>query len=169
MLPDPLCLAIEETKVVVHNHAKCIDHTLQKAEQLCNYHGTRLTPIRRKVLELICKEPRPVKAYDLLNQVKPNSEAKPTTVYRALDFLLEQGLIHKVESLNAYVSCNVPEQQHHEPLFLICEYCGEIEERPAQKLMESIAWQKNTVGFQTRKQIFELHGVCARCTSNATI
>ena len=87
-----------------HNHSECVSEALGTAEQLCIERGVQLTPIRNKVLELIWESHKAVKAYELLDRIKPLKEAaKPATIYRALDFLIEQGLIHRVESLNAFV------------------------------------------------------------------
>lgn len=86
--------------------------------------GLRLTPLRKEVLELVAAAGKPVKAYDLLDQLRErHGNAAPPTVYRALDFLLEQGFIHKLESINAFVSCHHPAEAHQVP-FLICDVCS---------------------------------------------
>ncbi|MBM4202103.1 MAG: hypothetical protein FJ189_12570, partial [Gammaproteobacteria bacterium] len=96
-----------------HDHDDCIHRALASAERLCAERGVRFTPVRRRVLELIWRSHEAVKAYDLLEQLKTfDPAAKPTTVYRALDFLREQGLIHRVESLNAFIGCSDVGHQH---------------------------------------------------------
>jgi len=111
-----------------HDHQNCIDRALKSADRLCGERGVRFTPLRRRVLELIWGSHEAVKAYDLLERLKASDPAaKPSTVYRALDFLLEQGLIHRVESLNAFIGCSHAERSH-ELLLLICEGCHAVEE-----------------------------------------
>src|SRR5574341_1912488 len=114
-------------KHAAHDHEVCQNSAIRKAEQLCMERGVQLTPIRHKVLELIWESHQAAKAYDLLERIKPLPfSAKPATVYRALDFLIEQGLIHRVESLNAFIGCVCSERQH-DLLLLICKQCGQIE------------------------------------------
>lgn len=133
------------------------------AEQLCISRGVQLTPIRHKVLELIWKSHQAIKAYDLLDQIRPtNDAAKPSTVYRALDFLLEQGLIHRVESLNAFVGCHNSGAQHDQ-LLLICTACHNVEERHASKVFTSLANEMQDAGFKPQRKTIEIHGLCKRC------
>ncbi len=91
------------------SHLDCaptdVDEALNEAEAVCEARGARLTKIRRKVLSLMLEHREPAKAYDLLQRLDGEGAAKPPTVYRALEFLLEMGLAHKIESLNAYVAC----------------------------------------------------------------
>ncbi len=147
----------------VHDHQCCIAKALAAAERLCEARGVRFTPLRRRVLELVWTSHESAKAYDLLDALKTyDPAAKPATIYRALDFLLEQGLIHRVESLNAFVGCNEPERRH-ELLLLICERCHRVEERPASGLMEAAAQEIASAGFVPSRKAFEVHGVCADC------
>jgi Fur family zinc uptake transcriptional regulator len=133
------------------------------AERLCAQREVRLTPIRRKVLELIWESHRAVKAYDLLDRIKPFEQAaKPATVYRALEFLMEQSLIHRVESLNAFIGCNCSEQRH-EQLLLICERCGNVEERMGVDVMAAVAKEMEQAGFTLHRKAIEIHGLCAHC------
>src|SRR5918999_799750 len=110
----------EENPFHPHDHLSCIGDALDRAAVLCDQRGARLTPLRRRVLELVWRGHEPVGAYDLLAQM---GRAAPPTVYRALDFLIEQGLVHRIESLNAYVGCDRPEAAHASQ-FLICTDCG---------------------------------------------
>jgi Fur family zinc uptake transcriptional regulator len=149
-----------------HDHQRCIDEALALAERLCEERGARFTPQRRRVLELIWSNHESVKAYDLLEALKASDpSAKPVTIYRALDFLLEQGFIHRVESLNAYVGCPEPGNRH-ERLLLICERCHTVEERPAPAVMEIVAGEIEAAGFTPRRQSFEVHGLCAECAKD---
>ncbi|MDD5035983.1 MAG: transcriptional repressor [Methylococcaceae bacterium] len=136
---------------------------MRTAEQLCVLRGVRLTPIRRKVLQLIWESHRAVKAYDLLDRIRPQEEAaKPATVYRALDFLIEQGLVHRVESLNAFIGCNASGRQH-ELLLLICIECNEVDERHAVGVMDAVEEELTQANFSARQKTIEIHGVCAHC------
>ena len=146
-----------------HNHAQCVQSALAAAERLCMERGAQLTPIRQQVLALIWENHNAVKAYELLDKLKPlQNAAKPATVYRALDFLIEQGLIHRVESLNAFVGCNTPTYQH-EQLLLICKQCNEVEERPAQEVMHSLLTEINQAHFIPHSKAIEIQGICQKC------
>jgi Fur family zinc uptake transcriptional regulator len=152
-----------ETLSVKHDHEQCIRTAISAAEQLCKKRGAKFTPIRHKVLELILTSHKAVKAYDLLDQIRPlNDAAKPATVYRALDFLLEQGLIHRVESLNAFVGCHSSNIQH-EQLLLICSRCHNIEERSSPAVMQLLTAELSEVGFTAQKKTIEIFGYCKSC------
>lgn len=149
-----------------HDHKGCRENAIHTAEQLCRQRGVRFTPIRREVLELIWESHRAVKAYDLLDRIKPKSgTAKPATVYRALDFLLVQGLIHKVESLNAFIGCSFSDRRH-EQLLLTCVQCHEVEERPGERVMEDIAKELEQAAFTMQRKTIEIHGICGRCAAS---
>jgi Fur family zinc uptake transcriptional regulator len=149
-----------------HDHSGCRDKAIHTAEQLCDQRGVRFTPIRREVLELIWESHRAVKAYDLLDRIKPKAgTAKPATVYRALEFLLEQGLIHRVESLNAFIGCSFSDRQH-EQLLLTCIRCNEVEERPAELVMAAIATELEQAAFSIQRKAIEIHGICGRCAAS---
>jgi len=146
-----------------HNHNECISEALGTAEHLCVERGVQLTPIRHKVLALIWESHKAVKAYELLDRLKPLQQAaKPATIYRALDFLIEQGLIHRVESLNAFVGCRCSGHQH-EQLLLICKRCQEVEERSAKEVMLALSQEIKQAGFMVHSKAIEVHGVCAKC------
>jgi Fur family zinc uptake transcriptional regulator len=146
-----------------HNHNECISEALGMAEHVCVERGVQLTPIRHQVLELIWESHKAVKAYELLDRLKPLQQAaKPATVYRALDFLIEQGLIHRVESLNAFVGCRCSGHQH-EQLLLICKRCQEVEERSAKEVMLALSQEIKEAGFMVHSKAIEVHGICAKC------
>ena len=110
----------------IHDHANCIDGALSRADRQCREKGQRLTTIRRRVLSLILQNHEPVKAYDLLAQLREdNPRAAPPTVYRALDFLQEEGFVHRIATLNAFVACGEPGDVHGGQ-FLICSDCGAV-------------------------------------------
>jgi Fur family zinc uptake transcriptional regulator len=136
---------------------------LARAREICAERGVQLTPIRSQVLELIGASHKAVKAYDLLDDIKPlQPAAKPATIYRALDFLLEQGLIHRIESMNAFIGCG-NSGQNHDQLMLICEHCHEVEERSAASVMEALSAEISRAGFKVYSKTIEIHGVCAKC------
>ena len=155
------------TEHLHHDHNQCIHSALAAAEQLCKERGALLTPIRRKTLELIWNSHKAIKAYDLLDQLRPiNDAAKPSTVYRALDFLLEQGLIHRVESLNAFVGCHCSGIQHDQ-LLLICTVCHNIEEREASPVLVALATELQQAGFIAQRKTLEIHGLCQNCSDKS--
>ncbi len=146
-----------------HRHAKCVDDALRRAEVLCKQHHSRLTPIRKKVLELVWSNHKPVKAYDVLAQLGADGFVeKPPTVYRALDFLLENNLVHRIASLNAYVGCNV-DHQDYDSKFLICDQCNEVEELVEPKLNQALAEVSQKQKFLPFMVNVEIHGTCAQC------
>ena len=167
-MPDSTDQKLTASLVSSHDHKACIEKAIRKAEQLCVERGAQLTPIRHKILELIWESHQAVKAYDLLERIKPfNDSAKPATVYRALDFLIEQRLIHRVESMNAFIGCNHLESKH-DLLLLICELCQEIEERPATKVMKALSLELAEAGFNAQRKSIEIHGICSRCSQPET-
>ncbi|HMM76447.1 MAG TPA: Fur family transcriptional regulator [Gammaproteobacteria bacterium] len=136
---------------------------LRKADASCGASGRRLTPLRRRVLELVWGSHTPVKAYDLLAALgKERNQAAPPTVYRALDFLLEAGLVHRIASLNAFVGCGEP-GLGHSGQFLICTACGTAAELDEPALTRTIAASAERLGFEVRRETIEIAGLCADC------
>ena len=140
-----------------------LDAELTRAEQRCEAAEQRLTPPRRRVLELLLEAGQPVKAYDLIAAYGQSGvPAKPPTVYRALEFLSQQGFAHRIESLNASVACRRGEAGHA-AAFLICDCCGATREiasaaNPIQALGEA-------AGYALTGVTIEAHGLCADCRS----
>lgn len=136
---------------------------IQEVEQRCARDQLRLTPTRRRVLELVLEADGPVKAYDLLDLLKSEQpNAAPPTVYRALEFLLEHHFIHRLETLNAFVSCFHPKHQH-QGQFLICEGCGSVREVAENRLSDDLARLARDADFTPTRQVLEVYGTCARC------
>ena len=136
---------------------------VQAVEQACTSRGLRLTPLRAQVLGLVAAAGRPIKAYDLLDLMKSASgSTAPPTVYRALDFLLEQGFIHRLASVNAFVSCHHPQVRHSVP-FLICDGCHNAIELEDERISDLLERQALALGFTPRAQTLEVHGLCAAC------
>lgn len=140
-------------------------HVLERAEALCRERNVRLTDQRKGVLRLLCESDKPLSAYDLLEQMRGIvKNPAPPTVYRALDFLLEQGLVHKLESLHAYVGCTHPDHPHASQ-FLICDDCGEVAEVEDPSVTRSLKAAGKSVGFRTKRPVVELLGTCAQCAA----
>lgn len=142
--------------------------TLRVAERLCKGRGARLTSQRRQVLEILCANPRPLGAYDILELLKDGvPTAKPPTVYRALEFLLEQGLVHRIESLNAYVGCVHPDHPHASQ-FLICRDCGEVRELESRSVDRTLGSAIRECGFKADSRVIEVTGRCLRCSQRGS-
>lgn len=149
-----------------HSHSRCLDTALAKAENACRERGLRLTPLRRRVLELVWGSHEPVKAYDLLDCLRQGSRsaAAPPTVYRALEFLQQEGFVHRIESLNAYVGCGEPGHADAAQ-FLLCRGCGEVAELDDAEILGLIRERAGALGFVVDGQTIELRGCCSRCRS----
>lgn len=140
-----------------------VDQALETAAKLCAARGVRFTPQRRRVLELVCRARRPIGAYELLEQLRGEAPAAPPTVYRALDFLLEQGLVHKLETMHAFIGCTHPEHPHASQ-FLICTDCGQVDELESETLLGDLQSVARTSGFLPTRPVVEVMGTCADCT-----
>ncbi len=140
-------------------------HVLAQAEKLCAQRNVRLTPQRLEVLRLMTLQTGAISAYDLLDLLRVSEpQAKPPTVYRALDFLLEQGFVHRVESANSYVLCNLIDQPTHSSAMFICERCGLVKEEVAQGVEDIMHNLAAKMGFALRHNVIEAHGLCAACS-----
>ncbi|MGD8567604.1 MAG: Fur family transcriptional regulator [Gammaproteobacteria bacterium] len=147
-----------------HNHDSCKKAALAEAESACAAEGLKLTRIRRQVLELVWGSHAPIKAYEILEFLQQqNPKAVPPTVYRALEFLQQAGLVHRIESLNAYVGCGKPREPHIGQ-FLICQMCGAVAEIDEPKITELLTAQAAQLGFETTQQLVELKGLCPQCS-----
>jgi Fur family zinc uptake transcriptional regulator len=145
---------------MVLDKASAIEH----AAKLCAANGATLTELRRTVLELVLEAPGPLTAYQLLDRLKATRKsAAPPTIYRALDFLNQQGLIHKVERLNAFIPCIDHDHGHHDVQFLICGNCGTVAEIEDDAISKALAMAAAKQGFRPSRAVVELDGVCAAC------
>lgn len=146
-----------------HDHRKCVESALSAAERICEREGARLTEIRRRVLELIWMHGKPVGAYRLLEDLsRERGAVAPPTVYRAIEFLLEQGLIHRIESLNAFVGCSHPSDPHA-GYFLICRICGATAELEDARIDRALRAGARKIGFRVEGQTVEMRGLCPIC------
>jgi len=150
-----------------HDHTHCIENAIEIAESICTKNRLRFTKIRRRVLELVWNNHQAIKAYDILELLQQeDSSAKPPTAYRALDFLLEHGFIHRIESLNAYIGCPQPEHIHNFQL-LICNQCGLVKEMDKPELSSSLEQYAKESEFTLHSQVVEVHGLCKQCNDIA--
>jgi Fur family zinc uptake transcriptional regulator len=152
-----------------HDHGACVADALLRAQALCEGRGARLTELRRRVLELVWSSHEPVGAYRLLEQLDRDAggqarRAAPPTVYRALDFLIEQGLVHRIESLNAFVGCDQP-LARHAGQFLICARCGVAVELNDPGVAHALATCADRLGFQVERPTVEVKGICPNCVA----
>lgn len=153
-----------------HNHADCIDNALSTARRLCEERGIRLTPLREQVLQLVWQSHKPLGAYAILDLLAEQSSGgkrqAPPTVYRALEFLLEQGLVHRINSLNAFIGCSQPRAEHHSH-FLICQQCKSTVEIVDTALDETILALAQRSQFTPASTFVEITGHCSTCRRTA--
>ncbi len=146
-----------------HDHALCIRSALDRAERTCRRAGKTLTPVRRRVLELLWAGHAPVTAYDVLHALHAEGwGSSPPVAYRALAFLVELGLVHRVEHLNAYVGCALAEAAPEAQLF-VCSCCGDATEVANPVLHEGLHAAAESIGFTIAHPIIEVTGICRRC------
>lgn len=146
-----------------HDHEQCLDDALDKAERSCREKGLRLTRTRKQVLTLVWKSHKPQSAYDILEGLKAfGHKPAPPTAYRALEFLEQARLIHRIESLNAYIGCAVPETRHTGQFF-ICERCASVAEVQDTGITRKVARNADELGFTPRDHTIEILGLCREC------
>ena len=146
-----------------HDHGACVASGLAAAEAYCADAGLKLTPVRRKVLELLLQEHRALGAYALLDLLKgAGFGSQPPVAYRALDFLTEHGFAHKIERLNAFVACSHPGETHS-PAFMICRQCDAVAEALSAPAKGALGQAARTAGFRIEKTVLEAEGVCPDC------
>ena len=151
-----------------HDHGRCINAALNRARELCSAKKARLTPLRESVLQLLWQSHQPLGAYQLQAQLaKLSGKAiAPPTVYRAIEFLLELGLIHRLASLNAYIGCPFPGSDHSN-LFMICTHCGSAAEVAHNSLNDLLQRASDKANFTLQDQTLELFGLCPNCSPTA--
>lgn len=138
---------------------------VMRARSICEQNGARFTAIREKVFRLLADIHGGIGAYELLEQLKQTEPgAKPATIYRALEFLTEQGFIHKIESSNAFMLCH-HFGKHHPAQLLICDNCGSVTELHSKVLQQEFNSQAEAHGFVIQHQTIEAHGVCKSCAA----
>ena len=155
-------------KTSSHDHQLCIDEAIEVATQICVERGMRFTRIRKRVLTLVWSSHQPIGAYSILKALQSvYPRAAPPTVYRALDFLIEIGLIHRIESMNAFVGCTHPNERHTGQ-FLICESCGAAAEMDDPQINDAVQRTAGAMGFLAQRQMIEVTGLCPDCRPIST-
>ncbi|HYS48845.1 MAG TPA: transcriptional repressor [Xanthobacteraceae bacterium] len=147
-----------------HDHGRCSADAMAHAEALCAARGERLTPTRRRVLEALAASHRPIGAYEIIDLLaRRGPRPAPITVYRALDFLLAQGLVHRIESRNAFLACINNHETGTMVVFLLCERCGAVGEAPSTAVADTLTAAAKSAGFTPKTPVIEITGVCSHC------
>lgn len=147
-----------------HDHRRCSADAMAHAETLCAERGQRLTPTRRLVLEALAASHRPLGAYEIIDRLaEKGPRPAPITVYRALDFLVENGLVHRIESRNAFVACINSHDSGAMVVFLICEACGAVGEAPSVAVADTLTAAARSAGFTPKTPVVEITGICSHC------
>jgi Fur family zinc uptake transcriptional regulator len=147
-----------------HDHERCASDALAYAEAQCTARSQRLTPIRRQVLETLLASHKPLGAYEIIERMaNRNGRPAPITVYRALDFLRKNGLVHRIESRNAFVACGHNHSGGDLVVFLICERCGAVGEGPGGAVAQALKAASRAAGFAPKNPLIEIVGICAHC------
>lgn len=150
-----------------HDHAHCAGDVLARAEAMAAAGGLRLTPVRKRVLEILLEAHRALGAYDVLNRLAAEGFGnQPPVVYRALDFLVEHGLAHRIQRLNAFAACMHPGKAHA-PVFLICRSCHVVAEADGAGVSEALAAAAGAAGFAVERSTVEALGLCPACKAAA--
>jgi len=143
-----------------HDHAVCIHDATAAAETACRLSGAQLTPVRRRVLELLLESHKAMGAYDVLARLDAEGlGSQPPVAYRALGFLVDQGLAHRIERLNAFVACSHPGAAH-DPAFMICRSCRKVAESEAAA---PLTGEAAASGFRIERTMVEAEGLCPAC------
>ena len=146
-----------------HDHRRCVAAAVANAERICRERGLRLTRQRRRVLELVWSSHRPVGAYDILERLnRAGQRTSPPTVYRSLEFLIEADLVHRIDSLNAFIGCPDPGSPHVGQ-FLICHSCRSVAELDDREIAGLVDSKAADCGFEATHQSLEIRGLCRAC------
>jgi Fur family transcriptional regulator, zinc uptake regulator len=166
---DPACPGCTTPDVAFarHDHGHCSADVLARADSLVQARRARLTPVRRRVLEILLEQHRAMGAYDVLQRLAAEGlGSQPPVAYRALEFLVEQGLAHRVDRLNAFTACMHPGEAHA-PAFLICRVCHTVAEATAGPVREALDAAAGAVGFVVEGSTVEALGLCPQCRTGA--
>jgi Fur family zinc uptake transcriptional regulator len=150
-----------------HDHGSCISDGLASAEAHCEAKGLRLTPVRRKALEILLLEHRALGAYEMLDRLRDAGfGSQPPVAYRALEFLVANGFAHKIERLNAFIACAHPGAEHA-PAFMICRLCDSIAEAQSLPSRGALGEAARATGFKIERTVVEAEGICPACAEEA--
>ncbi len=151
-----------------HDHTACIKDAVAAVDRRCGEAGLQLTPVRRRVLEILLERHRALGAYEILETLREDGfGSQPPVAYRALDFLTKHGFAHRIERLNAFVACTHP-GQNHAPAFLICRKCDAIAEARSDASEGALGRAAEEAGFTMERAVVEIEGVCPNCRGNET-
>ncbi|MFM7333477.1 MAG: transcriptional repressor [Tabrizicola sp.] len=169
-MPDPHdCpgCAAPDLAFAAHDHAHCADDALHRAEALTAATGARLTPVRRRVLEILLEEHKALGAYDVLARLaKDGFGNQPPVAYRALEFLVDQGLAHRIQRLNAFTAC-AHMGEEHAPASLICRTCHVVAEAEASTARSALDAEAARAGFHIERTTIEALGICPACRDHS--
>lgn len=146
-----------------HDHDRCTRAAIAHAEAQCARSAQRLTPMRRRVLQTLLSSHKPIGAYEIIDRLTDKTRPAPITIYRALDFLRRNGLIHRIESRNAFVACVHDHADDELIVFLICERCGAVGEAPGGAAAAALQASSRAAGFTPKSPLIEIAGVCSHC------
>ena len=146
-----------------HDHGRCATAAIAHAEELCAARAQRLTPMRRHVLQALLASHRPLGAYEIVERLADPGRPAPITIYRALDFLRDNGLAHRIESRNAFVACVHNHADDDIVVFFICERCGAVGEAPGGAVAEALKASSRAAGFAPKSPVIEIAGICTHC------
>jgi Fur family transcriptional regulator, zinc uptake regulator len=151
-----------------HDHTRCTADALAHAEALCRERAQRLTPIRRQVLEVLLESHRPLGAYEIIDRAATDGvRPAPITIYRALEFLRDNGLVHRIESRNAFFACVGDHAKGELTVFMICEQCGAVGEASSSVVADGLKAAARAAGFSPKTPVIEIAGLCAHCRDSA--
>ncbi len=158
---------MSETGFTPHDHGACIQHGVEAAVRQCREAGLKLTPVRRRVLEILLERHRAMGAYEILDRLREEGlGSQPPVAYRALDFLTANGFVHRIERLNAFVACTHAGDDHA-PAFLICRACNRVAETDSSLPRAALAEAAQPLGFTVERAAIEAEGLCPACQEAA--
>ena len=151
-----------------HDHEACATSALDSARRACLARDLKLTPVREKVLNILLESHAALGAYDILEKLSLEGfRSQPPVAYRALDFLVEHGFVHKIERLNAFIAC-AHSGEGHSPAFMICKRCNQVAEAMSVPISTTLGKAAKAIGFSIDKTVLEAEGMCPRCRQNDT-
>ncbi|MBE3637918.1 Fur family transcriptional regulator [Mangrovicoccus algicola] len=157
-----------ETSFTPHDHGACISQGVEEAVRQCREAGLKLTPVRRRVLEILLERHRAMGAYEILDRLREEGlGSQPPVAYRALDFLTANGFAHRIERLNAFVACTHAGDDHT-PAFLICRNCSRVAETDSTLPRRALAEAAKGLGFSVERAAVEAEGLCPACLESAS-
>lgn len=152
-----------------HDHSSCISDCVASADTHCKAQGLQLTPVRRRVLEILLQQHQSLGAYEILDHLREEGlGSQPPVAYRALDFLVKHGFAHKIERLNAFIACSHPGESHA-PVFMICRQCNAVAEIHTDLSQGQLGQLAQDAGFAIERTVVEVEGLCPKCQEPVTV